>query len=289
MLNVFSTLTFGVGVIVVLAGIAATILVKDEDGDRFRFNWAFAVVGVIVGAILTISTTFVTVDARKDGVVTSFKKPTGEILEPGGSFTAPWESVEEMDAANQTKTYPVEVQMAGGAKATVDVYPSWKIAPGAASDLYQEFKSFDNVVDSLWAQQLRSTANNVFGTYNPLTNVDPKTGELKKTKIQWAAELKTALEENPLIKGKLIINSLSIPTILPDDTTQGNLNKIVAEFAKGSILDQQSLNADKEKAIADKQAQIPNQLFCMRENSKNGMDAGTCLGGNSIIVDSRKK
>lgn len=289
MLSIFSTIVFGAGVLVLIASIIAFFKVKDRYGDRKKSNWVLPVTGVVIFAIFGVSTTLVTVDPRKDGVVTSFKKPTGEVLESGASWVKPWESVHEMDAANQTKTYQVGVQMAGGAFATVTVYPSWKIGDNAASDLYQEYKSFDNVVASLWEQQLQSTANNVFGSYNPLTNVDPLTGELKKTKVEWAAELKAQLESNVLLKGKISINSLSIPTIAPDKETQDKLNQIVAEFAKGSVLEQQKINADKEKEIADKQVQIKDQLFCMRENSKNGLDAGTCLGGNSIIVDSRKK
>lgn len=230
-----------------------------------------------------------TVDAKKYGVVTSFKKPTGEVLEAGAFDKLPWESVTEMDAAIQTQTYTFDVQMAGGAKATLNIYPSWEMNASAASDLFQQFKTFDNVKASLFEQQLVSTANNIFGSYNPLTNVDPKTGELLKTKEAWGTELKTALEKNPLIAGKLTIHNVSIPIIQPDKETQDNLNKVISEFAKGSILDQQKINADKEKAIADKQVQIPDTLFCMRENTKNGLDAGTCLGGNSIIVDSRKK
>lgn len=285
----FATIGFILGVAVFVAGIVSFFKVKDKYGNKLKYRWVFPVVGLVVFLTFGLSTTIVTVDARQDGVVTSFKKPTGEVLESGAHLTKPWETVHEMNAAAQTTTYTFDVQMAGGAKAKLNVYPSWKIASNAASELYQDYKTFDNVVDSLFSQQLVSTANNIFGTYNPLTNVDPETGELKKTKEQWADELKLKMQENPMIKGKLEITSMAIPIIQPDDNTQANLNLIVAEFAKGGVLDQQKTNALKEKDVANTQAQIPDQLFCMRENSKNGLDAGTCLGGNSIIVDSRKK
>lgn len=286
----FSTIVFILGVAALVAGVVLFYKIKNKrTGKRASYNWAFIVAGVGVFLAFGLTTTVTTVDARQDGVVTSFKKPTGEVLDSGAHLVKPWESVHEMNAATQTTTYTFDVQMAGGAKATLNVYPSWKIAADSASELYQDYKTFDNVVESLFSQQLVSTANNIFGTYNPLTNVDPVTGELKKTKTEWADELKTEMQKNPLIKGKLDIISMAIPIIQPDKNTQDNLNLIVAEYAKGGVLEQQKVNAAKEKEVAGTQAQIPDKLFCMRENSKNGLDAGTCLGGNSIIVDSRRK
>lgn len=281
------TIVFIIGILLILAGIGFA-LAASREGEGGAAVFAFIAglvlgIGCIVGSMLTV------VDAKKVGVVTSWKRPTGEIRTSGAGLIAPWESVTEMDAANQVDPYKFDVQLSGGARATLEIFPSWQMANNAAPELFKDFKSFEGVENSLFKQQLIATANNIFGTYNPLTNVDPKTGELKKTKVQWATELKTALEQNPLINGKLIINNISIPTILPDENTQKNLDLIVAEFAKGSVLEQMSNNADKEKAIAEKQALIPDKLFCMRENSKNGLDAGTCLGGNSIIVDSRRK
>lgn len=285
-----STFALGFGVLLLIASIVAFFKVTNpRTGRIYPGNVFFPVAGVLVLVIIAAFTMFGTVDAKKYGVVTSFKKPTGEVLEAGAFDKYPWESVTEMDAAVQTQTYTFDVQMAGGAKATLNVYPSWEMKASAASDLFQQYKTFDNVKASLFEQQLVSIANNIFGSYNPLTNVDPKTGELVKTKEQWGTELKTALENSPLVKDKLTIHSVAIPIIQPDENTQNKLNEVIAEFARGSVLEQAKANTIKEKEIASEQVKIPDTLFCMRENSKNGLDAGTCLGGNSIIVDSRKK
>lgn len=285
-----STVAFVFGILVFLISVVCFFTVKNYHGERFSWNWTLPLIGVVLFGVIAAPTVFGSVGTKKVGVVTVYNKPTGEVYEAGGFSKAPWKSITEMDAAIQTATYTFDVQMAGGATATLNVYPSWEMKASAAPELFQQFKDFNNVVDSLFEQQLVSTANNLFGTYNPLTNVDPKTGDLIKTKEQWGVELKQALENNPLIKDRLIIHNVSVPIIKPDDNTQSNLNKVVAEFAKGSILDQQKANALKEKAIADQQVQIEGSLFCMRENSKNGLDAGTCLaGGKSIIIDGRKK
>lgn len=281
------TIIFVLGLVVALIGLGLTIAAKREgEGGLAAFAFFGGLVlslGMIVGSCVGV------VDTKKVGVVTSFKKPTGEIREAGAYWIAPWKSVTEMDGAIQTATYEVPVQLAGGASATVTVYPSWEMAPGAAPELFQQFKSFDAVVESLWKQQLQTTANNIFGTYNPLTNVDPKTGELKKTKTQWADELKTALEANPLIKGKLIIRSVSIPTIAPDQGTQEALNRIVAEFAKGSVLEQQKANALKQKEITETNAQVDRVTRCLEIAEKGGKEPGLCMSnGAGVIINTNK-
>jgi regulator of protease activity HflC (stomatin/prohibitin superfamily) len=247
-----------------------------------------AVVGVFALVVCWVSSSVGTVDTKNVGVVTSFKKPTGEVKDAGPYFKAPWKDVTDMSLAWQTKSYTVKVQLVGGATADLEVYPRWRMLPNAAPDLFQNYKNFDGVVDSLFVPELRDSANKLFGTYNPLNNVDPKTGQLLKSKDAWATELQADMLARPSLKDKIEFERVTIPTINPDEKTQGKLNEIVAEFAKGKILDQQQVNAQKEKTISETQAKIDPKLFCMRENSKNGLDSGTCLGGNSIIVDSRK-
>jgi hypothetical protein len=281
------TIVFILGLLVILVGIGLSVA-AGREGEGGLAAFAF-VAGAILGLGMIVGSCVGVVDTKKVGVVTSFKKPTGEIREAGAYWIAPWKSVTEMDGAIQTATYEVPVQLAGGASATVTVYPSWEMAPGAAPELFQQFKSFEAVVDSLWAQQLKTTANNIFGTYNPLTNVDPKTGELKKTKTQWADELKVALEQNPLIKRRLIIRSVSIPTIAPDQGTQEALNRIVAEFAKGSVLEQQKANAEKQKVITETNAKVDQVTRCLEIAEKGGKEPGLCMNGNAgVIINTTK-
>lgn len=280
------TILLILGLLIILAAILATFGAFSRGGAGVGI--IIFLVGLVIGGSCIAAVTVGTVDTKKVGVVTSYKKPTGEIKEAGVYTKAPWKSITEMDAAIQTGTYVVNVQLVGGAKADVDVYPNWQMKPEAAPELFQQFKSFDNVVQSLFVQQLNATANELFGTYNPLTNLDPKTGELKKTKGQWATELKTALENNPLIKDKLIINNISIPTIAPDQGTQDNLNKIVAEFAKGSLLEQQKLNALKEKEITETNAKVDPRTRCLEIASRVGTNPGACMGGNSLILNDSK-
>lgn len=279
------TLVFGVGILIVLVGVGFLIFAS-KSGETGAGLGGLAIT-IVIGGAMIVGPCVGVVDTKKVGVVTSYKKPTGEIKQAGAYLTAPWKSVTEMDAAKQTEPYDVSVQLAGGATATITVYPNWEMDPKAAPELFQQFKSFPEVIKSVWEQQLKTTANEIFSTYNPLNNVDPATGELKKTKAAWAAELKVALQANPLIKGNLIINSVTIPTIAPDPGTQDNLNKIVAEFAKGKILDQQRVNADKQKLITETNAKVDKATRCLEIAQATNKDPGTCAlfeKGNSSGV-----
>lgn len=281
------TIVFILGILAVLVGIGVSVFASREGEGGFAV-FAF-IAGIVVGGAMITGACVGVVETKKVGVVTSFKKPTGEIRQAGAYWVAPWEVVNEMDAAKQVEPYEFDVQLAGGSKAHLVIYPSWQMAPDAAPELFQEFKSFEAVEKSLFAQQLVSTANNVFSSYNMLVNIDPKTGDQKKSKVEWAADLKAALEANPLIKGKLIINSVSIPTIQPDDNTQKNLDQIVAEFAKGSVLDQQKTNAEKQKSITETNAQVDRVTRCLEIAEKLGKEPGLCMSnGSGVIINTNK-
>lgn len=276
-----AVIVFGIAVIV---GLIALTSIRSTGGSGI----AVTMVAFLIAAGVFVGTSVGSVDAKQTGVVTSFKKPTGETKDAGSYWKKPWEDVTEMDQALQTDPYQFDVQLSAGSTATLVIYPSWEIAPNAAPGLYQDFKSFDKVTESLFRQQLVSTANNLFSAYNPLTNVDAKTGELKKSKQQWADELKVAMQANPLIDGRLVIKSISIPTISPDQGTQDNLNKIVAEFAKGSVLDQQKANADKQAEITAKNASVDRAARCLEITAVNGGEPGICANfvtsGNSTGI-----
>lgn len=258
-----------------------------------------AVGAVLVFAICWGISSTGTVDTKNVGVVTSFKKPTGETKEAGIYFKAPWKSVTDMSLAWQTETYKFDVQTASGPVMKIEVLPRWRMTRDAAPELFQNYKDFDGVKANLFANELRDSANKLFESYNPLTNIDQKTGNPIKTKEAFAAELKSELEKrlNGEIKTangtktiKLIeVERIAMPVIAPDGETQKKIDAQVQEFARGKVLDQQLINAQKEKDVADKQAQIPLELFCMREAIKIGQNPGLCLNKGSVIVDGTTK
>lgn len=258
-----------------------------------------AVGGVLIFAIATGVSTTGTVDTKNVGVVTSFKRPTGETKEAGIYVKAPWKSVTDMSLAWQTETYKFDVQTASGPVMKIEVLPRWRMTRDAAPELFQNYKDFDGVKANLFANELRDSANKLFESYNPLTNINQETGNPIKTKEAFANELKTELEKrlsgevktaNGTKTIKLIeVERIAMPVIAPDGETQKKIDAQVQEFARGKVLDQQLENAKKEKTIAEEQAKISPELFCMREAIRIGQNPGLCLNKGSVIVDGTTK
>lgn len=276
---------FGLGVIIVLVALMLAIkaFASDEPGAAVMAVF----VGVLFGGGFMLGSSFTSVTTRNVGVVTSWNKPTGEFLDAGAHMIAPWKEVHEMDLAWQTASYNIEVQAAAGTTVGLNVFPRWRIAQEKAPELFQDYKSFEGVVNNLFTTELRNSANMLFSGYNPLTNIDVKTGNPIKTKEQWAAELQADLEKR--LAGYVVFDRLAIPTIAPDAKTQEKLNQQVEEFGRGKVLDQQKINAEKEKAITETNAKVDPVARCLEIAEKNGGEPGLCFGGNTGIILNKNK
>lgn len=277
---------FIVGVLVAVIGIFAAVVAQRAS---------IAVAAIFIFLACWLGSSMGTVDTKNVGVVTSFKKPTGEVKEAGAYFKAPWKSVTDMSLAWQTQSYQYEVQAVGSAKIGLDVRPRWRMTPEAAPELFQNYKDFDGVVNNLFANELVDASNKLFQGYNPLTNVDVKTGQPIRTKEQFAAELKTELDKRftATVDGKVIklieLDRIAMPTIAPDKDTQDKINQQVAEFAKGKVLDQQLANAQKQADITAKNASVDKVTRCMEIAAGNGGEPGLCLNGGAGIILNKAK
>jgi regulator of protease activity HflC (stomatin/prohibitin superfamily) len=246
------------------------------------------VAGAIVVFLLGLTISSVgTVDTRNVGVVTSFKKPTGEIKGDGPYWKAPWKSVTDMSLAYQTKNYQFEVQAAGGATVGLDIRPRWRMVESAAPELFQNYKDFDGVVDNLFKTELVDASQGIFSSYNPLTSYDVKTALPVKSKELWASELLTEL--NKRLAGKIEFDRLAITTIAPDPKSQEKLNQQIEEFGRGKVLDQALVNAEKQKAITAKNAEVNNTVRCLEIVAEKGGEPGLCLNSSSgVIINTNK-
>jgi SPFH domain / Band 7 family len=271
---------FIVGIIIaIIAGIAAAA--KHPGLGLFVFAAVVALSFVVTGCG--------TVDTKNVGVVTSFKKPTGETKAAGPYFKAPWKSVTDMSLAWQTVNYQFIVQAAGGATIGLDIRPRWRMKEAAAPELFQDYKDFDGVVSNLFKNELvaASGSNALFGSYNPLTAYDVKTSLPVKSKEAWESELKSELIKR--LGTKMEIERVAVITIAPDTASQAKLNGQIEEFGRGKILDQGLVNAEKERLITAKNAQVDKETRCLEIAEKVGGQPGLCLNGNAgVIVDTKK-
>ena len=65
----------------------------------------------------------------------------------------------------------VNVRIANQQTACVDISIRWRIQPNSADYLFQNYRTFDQVRDSLVTRELRSAVNNQLTNYNPLNSI----------------------------------------------------------------------------------------------------------------------
>lgn len=159
----------------------------DQPPRKGDPDWRAVAAACRIGAIVFISGALVTtfadslysIGTKNVGVVTIGGHPDS-YLSNGYNFTWPWASVTEMDAAIQTDVYTkdttaanrigncITVRIAYGATACVDVSVRWRITESAAPELFQNYRTFDHVRDSLVTRELNAAMNVVFNGYDPL-------------------------------------------------------------------------------------------------------------------------
>lgn len=279
------TIVFIVGI--VIAAIAVGVAIRMIREGNYGVAVVAMLIGLFVGGTMTAGTTVGTVGTKKVGVVTSYNKPTGEKLSAGAYIISPWKSVTEMDAAYQTQSYQFVVQAAGGATVGLDIRPRWRMVESAAPDLFQNYKTFDGVVDNLFQTELIDASQNLFGSFNPLTAYDVKTSLPTKSKEKWSQELLDMLKQR--LAGKIEFDRLSITTIAPDVESQKKLDGQLAEFGRGKILDQALINAGKQKSISEKNAEVDKETRCLEIAQEKGGEPGLCLNGGAGVILNKNK
>lgn len=224
-------------------------------------------VGVLLAALFLFLASFVTVSTKNVGIVTSFGRPVSH-LDNGPHLKAPWEDVTEMDAAIQTDNHVkadhnscISARIAHQAVACVDVSIRWRILEGGADTLFQNYRDFGNVRDSLVTRDLNAAVNVAFQDYDPLAvNAEGNsTGpSLKSLGDQVTQQMRQE------IGSQVEVLSVIIPLPHFDDSTQGRINALQAQIAQTRIAHQAEqtalAQANANKALSASVSNDPNVL-----------------------------
>lgn len=231
--------------------------------------FGFAVLFIFLSMIQTVST-------KNVGVKTAFGKPTGH-LSNGFHLIAPWEKVTEFPAAIQTDSYVgdankdnvgcTNVRIANQSVACVDNSVRWRINPTHVAELYQDYKNFDHVRDSLVSRELRAALNDVFSSYDPLkTLVDQSGLDGTATTAPSLDVLAQKVTDN--LRGRVgdqveVLNVI-IPLVHHDQSTQDKINQYQAALADTRIaIQRQQIATAEAKAnqiLSDSIKNDPNVL-----------------------------
>jgi regulator of protease activity HflC (stomatin/prohibitin superfamily) len=262
-------------------------------------------VGMIAAAVSVLSLIFlafasvVQVSTKNVAVVTSFGRPVGA-LNNGLHLKAPWTETTEYDAAIQTdqhttdnKNTCVKVRIAHQTIACVDVTDQWRINEDAVDGLYQNYRGFDNVRDSLVTRQLDVALNTVFESYDPLA-VDDNGNSTAPSLNTLASQVQTQMQA--AVGNRLTVLSVMIPKLTFDDATQGRINALQAQIAQTRIAQQAEKTAAAQaaanKALSGSVSNDPNVLVDKCLNIWNEMVAkgmplpagSSCWGPSSASV-----
>lgn len=239
--------------------------------------------GVLTGifALVLILSSVVTVPTREVGIETAFGKTSGHLTN-GLHLKAPWVMVTTMDGTVQTDSDTgkncLDVRIYSQQTACVDVSIRWRIEPGSADELFQNYRDFARVRDSLVSRELKQAVNNQLGNYNPLACVgssDPKcnlsvvaTGVTKQMRSEIGSQ------------GIDVINTI-IPLMVFDKGTQNRLNQLQQQDAQTRI-------ATAEIATNQAQAQA-NEALAASIQSNPEVLTSKCLDIMKTLVQNGGK
>lgn len=293
-------------------GISRLVDNTDDTGkeNRMAANVIAGIVSFLAILFLLISSIAI-VSTKNVGIETAFGKTSGH-LSNGIHLKAPWDNVTEMDAAiqtdNHTGTDCLDVRIANQQTACVDISIRWRIRPDAADSLFQNYRTFQNVQDSLVTRELTEAVNNQLSEYNPLNTLSgldtpeptaaPSNGN-NPTFTQIAAKVTAQMKHE--IGSQIEVLNTIIPIMHFDTATQKRLNQIQQQIALTAVADA-SLKTNEAQSLANAALSqsvntSPNVLVSqcltiLQEMVKNGqaVPAGfSCWPGGSgtpVIADS---
>jgi len=309
---------FILGLIFLIVGIFAAIKRGKWTPEAGRYVRAFGVGAIFIALLMIVGSCVTTVSTKNIGIETVYGRTTGH-LSNGLHFVAPWVGVTEMDAAIQTDTYQegssnsdntnvaagpcITVRIANQQTACVDLSIRWRINPNAADELYQNYRTFSNVQDSLVHREIAVSLNQQLADYNPLNTISvevtgtnyPPTPSLTTVSASVQAQMTQEL------KDQIEVLSVLIPIMHFDPATQDRLNSLQEQEAQTRIaIAQQQTNTALAQANNDLTQNVDLSpgalesrcLTLLQEALDKGMNpnpaAFNCLGSsNGVIVQSK--
>lgn len=236
-----------------------------------------AVLAGFIGLFILVMDSFTIVPARNVGIVNTFGKAEGT-LSNGFHWVKPWSSIEKIDATVQNINLSsdaqncITVRLANQTTACVDVTVQWNIDQHAnANELWQKYrgnndKVVENIQKNVVERELRRSLNVVFESYNPLAVLAGGSTPSIKTDDLAAAAL---AEIKAHVDTGIIIDTVRIPLVHFDQTTQEKLNGYAQALADTQIATQNKKTAEQQK--------LANDLLAAASSNDPGVQYQNCL------------
>lgn len=278
-------------VLLVCVGLAFLLSAFARTGSKARATITGLGVGLVIMSVFMLALGSVSMVPTKNvGIVTEFNKPTGSTTGAGLKVHAPWQKIDDWDASRNTFDRLGEnclwVYVSGG-QACIAVQIEWsaneKNAPAdwaayKKTKIGKDDKSrFETFVARRVNPQMDAAITTTFTTFNPLGQVDEKTGALKAPDLN--AEYKTALETalGKNLKDSVIIDSIAFGTPSYDDPTTGAISAFGQKTLEARNLAVDRTNAKTRKSITDIDAKVDPVARCLSIAEKMNKEPGLCM------------
>lgn len=305
-----TAIIFGVLALIALIGSRFTPPVSDGDDPARFIATALAVALALVAALCLVLSSFDIVSTRNVGIVTQFGKPVGT-RGNGLAWHAPWQKISELSEAIQLQSFQgtsyddpqsaIKVRLGNNSAAYVEENLNWRLRQGAAAQLFQDYRDFDNIKINLVDKQAQVALAKEFSTFNPQTMVaavDPNQPTTIPTQAQgadlpgMAARVKTDLQN--AVGHDIEILDVRIPGIFYDSATQNRIDAFNQKVQETKNAQQDVQTATQSRLASEQRAQqappdLKVAIFnCINTLVEKGQDPAGCWGqigsgGNSLI------
>lgn len=290
-------------------------------------GWGVFGVALVVGIVLTITACASTVEPRNIGIVTSFKKPTGETTGSGLQWTKPWETVADWDASNKIYDHAgnscVTVRIAGGGQGCVEVTVGWRAAVPRGPENFASYRKTDKqnpfavFSDRRVERPITAEVQSLFTTFDPFQGINadkissgglPPSPDLNSlyrqaltdrvnlavgggTKVGETVEV---TKDDPRTKdveddadADVVVLSVTFGFIRYDEATNARLASYGQKLLENRNLLVDKANSDLRKTIAGQKGLTPFEDACL---AQAGAYAGLCRqsgSGASVILPAK--
>jgi regulator of protease activity HflC (stomatin/prohibitin superfamily) len=214
----------------------------------------------VLALIVLVFSSYTVVGTKDAGILLTLQRPSGT-LDNGFHLKAPWQAVKSMDAAIQTDNHVpsgltsdgseklncITIRIAHQATACVDASIRWQIVEPEAGRLYQSYRGFGNVRDSLVTRDLNTALAKEMESYDALA-IDDKGVSTAPAFSDISAAVVTDM--NAEANGLITVLSVSIPVVRFDAATQSKIQSIQNQIAATKIAEQAEQTA-KAQALAN--------------------------------------
>lgn len=291
--------------------------------DKFVAGTVTVVAGLL-GGVLLVSSMLSVVDPRNIGVVTTFKKPTGETTGSGLQWTGPLETVQDWPITAEVydhgnETVCVAVRVAGGGEGCVEITVGWRAAAPRGPENFAAYKEndkqsrFEVFTDRRVNKPVTAEIQSLFTTFDPFAGVSadkvtsgglPPAPDLNKLYREELTDRLNAVigggtrtptgkvlvdKDNPATKNEFEDDPEADVVILA--VTFGYIrydkatNEKLAEYGK-KLLDNRNLLVDKANAALRKDIAAQSGLTPFQKAclEQAGAYAGLCQGDGGASV-----